>query len=545
VAPRPGMSDEGRISARKKQLRASIESLDRQIRSGEKDVVRRSPLPVDDEIAALTARRDELRARYDEVFAKPGLTDEQRLAVHKKVLARRIKEYERRLGAGEMAVPARRPLEQDAEAIRLEAALESAKTEWMAAVVRDRMANRTVAQKALSAAFVEAPNLARAAMTSIDVSAVLRQGGFLALGHPVRAFKALGPMFRSLTSRGAMERSEAQLRLRKNFGLARRSGLYLAEEGNASLSKMEEAYMSRWIERRPMVEGQPARNAVRGVANAATAPIRASQRAYNTFLNRLRMDSFDAMLAGLQNGAKPTPAEAKAVANYINTVTGRGLSDSNKLASLNTVFFSPRLVASRFEIATGALLARNKGRVRKMIAAEYARFLGGIGTIYGLAALAGADVEDDPRSSDFGKIRFDDTRLDPLTGLAQVTTLMARLTTGQTKSLQDESVRDIRGDVGFGRQDAADIIKQFLRSKLAPVAGAMVDVASGTTVVGEEVTPASVAANLTVPMSVREIAEAMQAQGVPRGAAMGILSMFGMGISTFGKRKKKPARSIR
>lgn len=545
IAPKPGMTTEAKLRAKKKQLQASIESLDRQIRSGEKDVAKAKPPLVDGEVLALTARRDELRAQYNEVFTKPGLTDEQRLAAHKKVMEKRIKEYERRLKEGVMEVPARRPLDKDAEAIRLEAALESAKTEWMAAVVRDRMANRTKSQKALTAAFVETPNLARAAMTSIDVSAVLRQGGFIALGHPVRAFRALGPMFKAFASKAAQDKSEAQIRLRENFGLARRSGLYLADESAASLTKMEEAYMSRWIERRPQVEGQPVRNLARGAANVATAPIRASQRAYNTFLNRLRMDSFDAMLAGLQKSSTPTPAEAKAVANYINTATGRGLSDSNALAALNTVFFSPRLVASRFEIATGLLLARNKGRVRKMIAAEYARFLGGIGTIYTLASLAGADVEEDPRSSDFGKIRFGDTRLDPLTGLAQATTLMARLSTGQTKSTRDGALRDIRGDVGFGRQDAADIIKQFLRSKLAPVAGAMVDAASGTTVVGEEVTPASVAANLTVPMSVRDISEAMQEQGIPRGAAMGILSLFGMGLSTFGKKEKPKKRKKR
>src|SRR5690606_29922680 len=114
---------------------------------------------------------------------------------------------------------------------------------------------------------------------------------------------------------------------------------------------------------------------------------------YVTFLNKLRADSFDAMVEGLARNGEPTAAEIEAIANYINVATGRGSIGTSADASasvLNAAFFAPRLVASRFQLLALHPLWRNTPaadgskptmRVRKMVAKEYGKFLAGIGTV--------------------------------------------------------------------------------------------------------------------------------------------------------------------
>lgn len=447
-------------------------------------------------------------------------TPEQQLRTFKTRTENRIKELEGRIERGDFSKKERRELIPDKEALDLQYQLDKAKRAYHEARMKDNLARRNWLQKAGGAA-MEAINLSRAIKTSFDLSAVLRQGGFIALGHPLRAAKSIPAMFKALTKKGEFAVNQEILN-RPNYRLYEQSKLYLAEHGQ-KLSQMEEAYMSRWAEKVP------------GVA--------ASQRAYTTFLNKLRADSFDAMIEGLaKDGRKPTPEEAKAVANYINVATGRGNlgAKENALVGLNTVFFAPRYVASRFQLLAGQPLYRGSAATRKMVAKEYGRFLAGIGTVYALGIAAGGSVETDPRSADFGKIRFGNTRLDPLAGLAQVTVLVARLATGETKTTSGKVV-PIRGDnVPYGGSNSADVIGRFMRSKLSPVVGTSIDVLAGKDVVGQKVMPETMPERLLMPLAFNDIYTAMKEEGVPAGSAFGILAIFGMGLQNYDPKRESP-----
>lgn len=360
-------------------------------------------------------------------------------------------------------------------------------------------------------------NLARSVMTSMDFSGVLKQGGFIALGNPVRAAKSLGPMFQAFASPAKSHAINQAILARDNAPLYARSGLHLSpdETTGASLNKQEEAFMSRLAGKIPLVAG--------------------SQRAYVTFLNKLRADAFDTMMASLARDASATEIEAKAIANYINVATGRGKLGSPAMEQaaplLNTIFFAPRYVASRFQILGGQPLLGGTARTRKLIAREYAKFMTGLGVVYALGVLAGGDLETDTNSSDFGKIRFGNTRLDPLAGLSQAITLVSRLWTGQTKNSKGK-VRNLDGKGPFG-QTRLDVAERFARSKLSPSVGAAVDLLQGENVVGEKTTALSTAKRLVIPMNIESYVEAMEDQGVPRGTALSILSLFGMGVNTY------------
>lgn len=189
-------------------------------------------------------------------------------------------------------------------------------------------------------------------------------------------------------------------------------------------------------------------------------------------------------------------------------------------------------MASRFQLLAGQPLYRGSARTRTAIAKEYARALIGLGVVYGLGQLAGATIEEDPRSSDFGKLRFGDTRVDPLMGLSQATVLEAKVISGKRKTAAGR-IYPIRGKVPFGQQDTSDVVKQFLRSKLSPVVGGALDIATGKNVVGEKVTPSTVVSRLAVPLAFNDILDVMEENGIARGTAIQILSLFGMGVQNY------------
>lgn len=582
VVTDPATQLKSALEARKTYYRNQITDLQKQIEAKEKFVKDKSASPTDPELEALKAKSNALKEEFDEIFGKPGLTDAQRL----EAMQKRITELEAKVAAKdtstkptkvnrplppeleqakqriealnqelkelrEAANPKKTPEEValqtlktrlrssiakmedqlksgdfskkqpvrptlDAEAERLSYEAAKTKAEWHEALMKDRLSRRTIPQKLLGTVG-EVLNTSRAVLTSLDLSAVLRQGGFITLGHPVRALKAFPAMFRALRSEAGQHAVNQEILGRKNYRLYLQSKLYLSEHGH-KLSKMEEAYMSRWADKIPLVG--------------------ASQRAYTTFLNKLRADSFDAMVNTLSRDGNVTPAEASAIANFVNVATGRGKVglQENAATGLSTIFFAPRYVASRFQLIAGQPLYRGSARTRKLVASEYARFLTGVGVVYGLVQLAGGEVETDPRSSDFGKARFGNTRIDPMAGLLQPTVLLSRLASGETKRLSGDVV-PIRGsEVPFGGDDAADVTARFLRTKLSPVVGTAVNIASGSDVTGKEVTAESAAENLLVPLALQDIYKTMVEQGVPKGTAMAILSIFGMGLQTYDQR---------
>lgn len=412
--------------------------------------------------------------------------------------------------------------------------LYEARQEYLKSLEADRLKNRTVVQKAFGA-IGEGANLVRSVITSLDYSAVLRQGGMTAASHPILALKAMPEMFRAGWSKYQASRAQQALEARPNYenGLYKRSGLYFAEK-DAGLSGMEESYMSRLADKIPGVAG--------------------SERAYTTYLNRIRADVFDSLVGTLGKKGAVTDAEARVIANYVNASTGRGsLGFAEKAAvPLATVFFSPRFLASRFQLLSGQPMWGGTGRTRGLIAKEYARAALGLAVVYGMSKLVGrddAEIGTDPGQADFGKIRIGNSRIDPLFSMSQT----ARFTYKEGAEVAN-SVKRMAGynvpKKKFGDPDAADILGRFLRTKLAPVPGAALDVATGKNVVGEPQTllPYSVdqaltgkshAGNLTIPLSIRDVYEAMQDQGVPKGAALGILAAFGMGFQAYEDKKKQ------
>ena len=408
-------------------------------------------------------------------------------------------------------------------------------------------------------------NSQRAVITAYDLSAPLRQGGILSLSHPLRATRAYVNMLRAAKSERAAKAIADGIKARRYYELYEGSGLYLAEAGEGS----EEVFKAIFAKRIPGVN--------------------MSERAYNAYLNTLRADSFDSLLEALKassnkqalkagnaayekyvsglsddgfssidealssvKGAQKNIAdeivknsvsqkELEAIANYVNVATGRGdIGSLQKYAEeLSTVFFAPKLTASRWQFLFGQPLARGTARTRMIISGEYGKYIAGLGTLYGLAQLSGAEVSWDMRSNDFGVIRYGQNRINPLSGLGKHAIFAGRIISGQFvgASGKAESIFDDKG-----RNNWDDLVERYGRSTLAPLYGTAVTLAKGRGIDGKPYRPSDIPYDL-LPLSARDIYEQYRDNPAGVATAMSLISLHGGGIDTYEKKEPRMTRA--
>lgn len=517
----PKLTDAQRLKLALDSAKKSEETWTQRLEEAKKgnfDTGKKRPAPVSNpELLAIRARRDALKEAHQELvdLATPKKTPEEiQLQALKTRVKSRIATLQEQTAKNEFGKKEPRPAPKlDEEATRLLFQKEKVEEEWAKAKLTDQLAKRNRAEKVLDTVR-NVMNSARDIMTSFDLSGTLRQGGMLTIARPVRGARAFVESIKAMRSPEVQHRIETEIKSRPNYvnGTYKQAKLYLSDHHDV-MSRAEEAIRSTWSKKIP------------GVG--------ASQRAFTTFQNVLRADSFDAMAKSIAGDRPLTSTEGKAIANYINKATGRGdLGLKESGANLfSDVFFAPRYVASRFQLLAGQPLYRGTPQTRLLIAKEYARYLAGIGVIYGLAKWAGGTIELDPRSSDFGKAKFGHTRVDPLSGLQQATVLLSRLGTGSVKTLRGQ-VKNIYGKVPIGSPTSGTVLAHFLRSKLSPIVGSGVDVLTGTDFNDNPVTPQSAALRF-IPLTFGDIYTEMKNEGILPGAAFSLLSILGAGVQNF------------
>ncbi len=357
--------------------------------------------------------------------------------------------------------------------------------------------------------------LPRSLMSSTDFSAPFRQGVFL-VGRK-EFWKNMPEMFKYAFNKEFFDQTMMKIENSKNFPLMERAGLAFTDMGD-NLSKREEAFMSSYAEKIPFIG-----HLVKG-----------SERAYSGFLNKVRADTFDS-IAKLYDDAgvnlRVDKKAAKDIAKFINNATGRG--DLGKFdhaaVHLSSLLFSPRLIASRLRLLYPGTYIGLDPIVRKEALKSLASFSAIASTGVGLLAMAGANVETNPTSSDFAKARFGDTRYDLFGGFQQYLTLGARLFSNMKKNA--------KGDVEtlgekFGSDDAWDVLGNFVRSKLSPNASFVVNARTGKNIVGEEFNIKKDTAELFIPMFLKDASELISEHGAT-GAAMAVPGLFGISTQEY------------
>jgi len=449
-------------------------------------------------------------------------TNEEKLSALKARYKSDIEKLEGKLRNGDYSPDAKpEPIVLDKEAQDLKDKYIKLKQEREKRLAEQEYANRSRLQKLKDQA-TNVLNVPRTLMASVDMSAPLRQGIVASVAHPLTAMKAFPEMVKQALSQGRFDRWLTDLKESPEYQVMDKSGLYVADPNNLHLSAQEEQYMTNLAEKIPVIG-----RAVKG-----------SERAYVAYLNKMRVDLFKQGMDTFESQGKTlenSPELYKGLADFINNATGRG--DLGKLEDaaqvLNTAFFSPRLIASRINLLNPLYYTKLPKEVRIMALKDMGKFIAFGGAVLGLAATAGAHVELDPRSSDFGKIKVGNTRWDIWGGFQQYVRIVSQLLTGQTKSANSGEIRELSADK-FPYKSRAGQLMSFFRGKLAPVPGTAIDILEGQNVVGEETTVAKKAYELFVPMIAQDIADGWKEQGPSAIATVGIPSFFGVGVSTYG-----------
>jgi hypothetical protein len=553
--PKPGLTFEQRAAIAERAVDREITKIEQQLASGNVAAKERaepvSTLALKDKqnrLESLRAQREaarEMQMTDSDREQRAERLERQAEKAYVANLLNRIADYEDRKAQGYFGPkPKKEPRTLSPREVELSRQLVSLKDEFFRYAAEYRLRNMSKVERFWDRT-KETMHLSRAIMTSFDLSAVFRQGGIASLAHPRLAAAASREMLAALRRGDAEFDTMDKISKDELYTLAMRAGLSITTD-SGKITRQEEAYMGRWAKWGIGKKGTKINTA----SQVVLKPITASARAYTTFLNSMRFRVFKYMVSNLSAGGEVTIDEAKVIASYVNAATGRAeLGKFNQAAAnLNTVFFAPRYVASRFQYLAMPfyLLPSTKvsGRVKKMIAMEYARHAMGLAAFLGLSvALASLltddeeekpTVEFDPRSSDFLKLKIGDTRIDPMAGLSQTVTLIGQMATGQKKGLRGD-IKNLYGENRkFGDPDLWEVGTGFLRKKLAPIPGAIVDLRVGENVIGEKETVLSATTDLFVPLSFQEAGETMKARGLVGGAVVTALSLLGMGGGTYG-----------
>jgi len=468
---------------------------------------------------------------------------------------RRIADLEARIAAGDFAKTEKTVHALDEKNTRLEFQLQKVKSEFAYYALEKEFSERAPLAK-FTGYIGETFSLLRAIKTSLDLSATLMQGGMMVANRPY-LLKHLKATVKAAWSEELEFETKKRIESDPDYPRFKKLGLYLPGT-DAQLEKAEEAFAGRWIRKIPTMYGG--------------GLLRASGRSYSTFLNLIRVDTFKSMEQSMSRDGKFDFEDSKALAKSINIMTGRGSLGRFEDAAgfFNIILFATRFTASRFQVLAGLPLTNTVfgggPRARKAIRKEYARYMLGAAAFYAFYALVRDPddweddksddrdaidnkrfVEYDPRSVNFGSVRFGEKiYVNPLSGLSQATVFLTRLSTGEEKKTASGEIKPLRdnyrltdyapglgqgwylGEVKGGKTTLGEM-GRFLRTKLSPAVGAGVSVMLGTNMIGDEYTWADVPADLTVPMSLGDLVDTVENQGVPRGMAINLAAFLGHG----------------
>lgn len=354
----------------------------------------------------------------------------------------------------------------------------------------------------------------RTLMTSIDLSAPLNQGWGMVSRK--RFYTSLGTMFKSARNKEAFRNLQAEIITHPLYDTAKKSGLRLTDLGN-KLELREEAFMSTLLDKVPGISG--------------------SQRAYTAFLNKLRMDSFSDLIKKAELAGENVAAGSKAaedLAKVVNNFTGgaRVGKVEGAVPFLNAVFFSPRKIVSTLQMMNPVnYISKNISKTARLEATR--NLVGSLalsaGVISLYSMLTGKKQETDPRSSEFGKIKSGDTRLDVSGGNANYLGLLSRLITQKIKN-SSGLTKDL--GTGYGQTSGFDLISQFARYKLSPVASFFIDAVTKSNAIGEKKTITESAIDRFKPMFATSLVELLKSDTEGK-FGFALASLFGAGLNTY------------
>lgn len=465
----------------------------------------------------------QIREAEKEIFNSP----EARLERAKEASKGRISKLRDRLAAGDFERPTKREKVMDRELMKSLYQEHLLKEEWNNRATDKAWSDMSVWKKAKTI-ISDSPNIARILITSADGPAIFRQT-LTSLTTPVRTAKAAWQSMRAMFSEEKRFEFQRDIATRHNAPLYEASGLRITRP-NASPSKTEEQYMSRLINKLPKW--------------TVVGPVaRAAERSFTTYLNRYRADMFDAM----HKMYKPGDYELKEMASVINDFTGSAtLSEAAERAVplMSKFFFAARKMVADVRVGTLYPLWKPSGTVKSRTYAleNYARLVGSMGLILGMARAAGLYYETDPRNKHYGQVYVPGENGQPgvwheaFGGPAKAFVVASRGISGQSKS--DSGKVDSLIEPKYGGATVSETVGDFFANKMSPAFTNAKVIVNRREFGGKPVTPQSVAIRNTVPISYQQLKPIFERLGLPKGFTSQAFQFLGGGAQPAMKKPK-------
>jgi hypothetical protein len=399
-------------------------------------------------------------------------------------------------------------------------------------VVRARRTNK----------ILEFLNIPRTLKSTLDWSHPLRQSIVMLGAFPKEWQQAWGPMIKAARDPAAAEAMWKRMQDMPQYHHAKRYGVRYNDLGDDITLREEPLQGLRYV------------NKIWGVSGSA--------RAYTTFGNVASQAAWDNMIRlarkkgyNVAGTTKESKKMLEDIAKFVNISNGRGniKGMGNSLSAINALFFSPRLIHSRLQLLNplpggyygikGTNIQGMHPLVRRRALTGAAALAGEIAVVSAMAWQAGemlgekVQTEINPLSSDFGKVRVGDTRIDLSGGIAAYVTLASRLGSQRTKTQHDQ-VEDL--GPGLGMRSGWEVFVDFFENKLSPVAATGVDYwLKKERGIGEPLTqevggieaPWMLPVDLMAPINLANVAE--QRNNLPIAATTLGLGSVGLGVDTY------------
>lgn len=264
----------------------------------------------------------------------------------------------------------------------------------------------------------------RTALTSIDRSAMLRQGLFLAISHARIIPKVIMDQYHAGKSEVNYTQVMGDVMTNPYFDKALNAELDL---GGLTGRRGGEFFRSDLLSRPVKVKGRDVNAFAR------------SERAYDAAIVSTRMQAFALEVHALEkfHGRGLDIDELKLVAEHINQVSGSGTGPTAQHLKglVGSNLFAPGYLVSKFQTATGAALRKAIAHgkktgdysIAKVQAMNYAKFLASAGA----AAYLLSD-DHDPKSSRFLTRRIGNQRVNLMGSLQQPLIMFSQLAFGTT-----------------------------------------------------------------------------------------------------------------
>lgn len=365
--------------------------------------------------------------------------------------------------------------------------------------------------------FVDIANLPKTLMSTFDVSMYFRQGwGVMSTKE---FWKNFPEGLRFFLSEGSYQKSLASILGHPNFEKATRAKLGITRFGK-KLSQREEAFQSSLLDKLPIFRG--------------------SQRAFIGFLNKVRFDRFNSLIKKAELAGEDVKIGSQAlddIAQVVNNFSGRGsLGKKDKFGNvapvLNIVLWSPRKITAHIAMMNPATYLKGSKTARKAALRQLIGSLAMTISALAFAKMMGADVETDPTSSDTGKAKINNSRIDFTGGNSVYLVFLARLLTGTTKSSTTGKVYTL--GQGYKPTTRLTLLSRFARNKLSPIASFMANMLSGIDYKGDPIDVGEEVKERMRPLIISQIIEmAESGEELDNIAILTLFELFGFGVQTY------------